>query len=234
MRIVSIVGLKNSGKTSLSVKIIKELKKRGYSVATVKDSHHQMEMDRENTDTWQHKEAGSDIVVGLGSTSFFNIREKLSLERLLFLIKAIKEPDFVVIEGFKTYNYPKIATSEEVVDEYTLELVNSFTITDEEIVTLTDKIENKTYDIVNTLFINNCGFNNGDDIAKGIIKDEINSNDLDKVDVNLSIDGKVVGLNRFVNDFIKESILGMLKSLKTEEYSVENQDTIEIIIRNKK
>ena len=234
MRIVSIVGLKDSGKTSLSVKIIKELKKRGYSVATIKDSHHQMEMDKENTDTWKHKEAGSSTIVGLGATSFFNIREKLPLERLLFLIKVINEPDFVVIEGFKTYNYPKIATSKEIVDDYTLELVDSFNITDDEISILTDKIEKKTYDIVNTLFTNNCGFNNGDEIAKGIINNEINIDDLDKIDVNLSIDGKVVGLNHFVNDFIKESILGMLKTLKTEEYSVESQNKIEIIINNNK
>ena len=49
MQIVSVVGRKNSGKTSLTVKIIEELKNRGYKVASIKHSHHQMEMDRENT-----------------------------------------------------------------------------------------------------------------------------------------------------------------------------------------
>lgn len=38
--------------------------------------------------------------------------------------------DFVVIEGFvKSYNYPKIVTSLDVVDEYTIAEVDSFSIT---------------------------------------------------------------------------------------------------------
>jgi molybdopterin-guanine dinucleotide biosynthesis protein B len=233
MKIISIVGKKDSGKTSLSVKIIKELKSRGYKVATIKDSHHKMEMDKKDTDTWKHKEAGSEIVVGIGETTFFNIRERLSLERMLFLIKLIDEPDFVVIEGFKKYNYAKIATSEDVVDDYTIESIDSFTITDDDIKTLTDKIEKNSYDITDTLFINDCGFNNGESIAKGIVNNEIDSNNLDDVNVNLSIDGKIIGLNKFVSNFIEESIVGMLKSLKTSEYGVEKEEKIEIIINRK-
>ncbi|WP_409200060.1 molybdopterin-guanine dinucleotide biosynthesis protein B [Methanobrevibacter sp. DSM 116169] len=233
MKIVSIVGMKDSGKTSLTTKIISELKNRGNKVATIKDSHHKMEMDRENTDTWKHKQAGSDIVTGVGNTTFFNIMEKLPLERILFLIKVIDEPDYVVIEGFKDYNYPKITTSEELIDEYTIEYVDSFKIKDEEIAPLVDKIENKSCDIVNTLFINNCGYNDGDSIAKGIISGEIDSKDLDKTDVSLSVDGKVIGLNKFVNNFLRESIVGMLKSLKTKQYDVKNKEKIEIAINKK-
>ena len=233
MQIISVVGMKNSGKTSLTVRIIKELSKKGYKIATIKDSHHKMEMDKENTDTWKHKQAGSEIVVGVGTTTFFNIMERLPLERLLFLLKIIDEPDFVVIEGFKDYKYSKIATSEEVVDDYTIELVNSFKITDEEVSTLTDKIEKESYDIINTLFINNCGYTDGDSIAKAIIDGQIKNNEVDDVDVSLSIDNKVVGLNKFVNKFIKETIIGMLKSLKTKEYSVNKKEKIEIAIKNK-
>ncbi|MCC7553728.1 MAG: molybdopterin-guanine dinucleotide biosynthesis protein B [Methanobacteriaceae archaeon] len=234
MKIISVVGKKNSGKTSLTIKIIKELKKRNYKVATIKDSHHKMEMDRENTDTWKHKEAGSEIIIGVGETSFINIQERLSLERLLFLIKILEEPDFVVIEGFKEYKYSKIATSKESFDDYTIQYVDSFNITDDEIVNLVDEIENKSYDILNTLFINNCGFNDGESIAKGIINEKIELEDLDKTNVNLSIDGKVIGLNKFVNKFISDTIMGMLNSLKTKEYSADKKEKIEIIINNKK
>ena len=41
MRICSVVGNKDSGKTSLTVRIIKELKKR-FKVASIKHSHHNM------------------------------------------------------------------------------------------------------------------------------------------------------------------------------------------------
>ncbi|MDD3408788.1 MAG: molybdopterin-guanine dinucleotide biosynthesis protein B, partial [Methanobacteriaceae archaeon] len=111
MRICSVVGNKDSGKTSLTVRIIKELKKRDFKVASIKHSHHNMVMDKEGTDTFKHKEAGSETVVGIGSSTFFNTDKQLSLDRILFLIKIISEsePDFVVIEGFKGYNYPKIA-----------------------------------------------------------------------------------------------------------------------------
>ena len=128
MKIVSIVGKKNSGKTSLTVKVIEELTKRGYNVASIKHSHHTMEMDKENTDTWRHKQAGSNIVVGVGSTTFFNVRDDLDLNRILFLIKHLGNVDFVIIEGFKRYNYPKIATSPDVVDKYTIKEVDSFNI----------------------------------------------------------------------------------------------------------
>ena len=65
MRIISIVGLKNTGKTSLTSKIIKELTNRDFKVASIKHSHHQMEMDHEGTDTYKQMESGSDFVVGI-------------------------------------------------------------------------------------------------------------------------------------------------------------------------
>ncbi len=40
-------------------------------------------------------------------------------------------------------------------------------------------------------------------------------------------------LNAFVNDFLKETIIGMLKALKTTEYGVEDFNNIEISIKNK-
>ena len=233
MKVVSVVGKKNSGKTSLTIKIIKSLIKRGYKVATIKHSHHTMEMDKENTDTWKHKQAGSQVVVGIGSTTFFNVRNIIELDRLLFLIDLIDDIDFVVIEGFKKYNYPKIATSPEVVDEYTIKEVDSFKITSEEIEDLIDTIEEKSYGITNTLYLNECGYNNGDAIAKEIIKGNINTEELDSVDVSLSVDEKVVGVNEFVSDFMKQTIIGRLKTLNLKNFGAEDLNKVEILIKNR-
>lgn len=232
MQVVSVVGKKNSGKTSLTIKIIEALKGRGYKVATIKHSHHTMEMDKENTDTWRHKQAGSQLVVGIGSTTFFNVRQDMDLERLLFLIKIMDDVDFVVIEGFKKYNYPKIATSPNVVDEYTIKEVNSFEITPEEVEELIDLIEVKGYDIVNTLYNDNCGYNDGDSIAKDIINGKLDLSDLDSIDVSLSVDGKVVGVNEFVSDFIKQTVLGMLKTLNLEKFNAKGLNKVELLIKN--
>ena len=283
IKIISVVGKKDTGKTSLTVKIIKELRKRSFKVATIKHSHHMLEMDRENTDTWKHKEAGSETVVGIGSRTFFNINKDLSLERLLFLIKLIDEPDFVVVEGFKNYNYAKISTSKEINDEFTLKNVDALNIKDSEIPKLVDLIENYSYDILDTLYIDNCGLNDAESIGKAIIsqsqekkdneKDNIKENiieskeenigenkqdskennkeeknkeenkkkeiqmqleelEVEDIDVLLSINEKVIGVNSFVSSFMKNSILGMLNSLKTEEYGIKDFDKVELVINN--
>ena len=233
MKIVSIVGKKNTGKTSLTVKVIEELTKRGYNVASIKHSHHTMEMDRENTDTWKHKNAGSNVVVGIGSTTFFNVRKEMDLNRLLFLIKHMDNVDIVVIEGFKRYNYPKIATSPDVVDEYTIKQVDSFTIDYEGLTELVDLIEERSHDIVDTLFANNCGYNDGEAIACDIRNGNITVDNLDGVHSYLSIDGKVVGLNRFVSDYLKQSVLGVINTLNLKDYNVEDIQDIELIIPGK-
>lgn len=230
MKIVSIVGKKNTGKTSLTVKVIEELKKRGYNVASIKHSHHTMEMDKENTDTWRHKNAGSDVVVGIGSTTFFNVRKEMDLPRLLFLIKHMDDVDYVVIEGFKKYNYPKIITSPDVRDEYTIKEVDSFTIDKKGIEELADLIEKRGHDIVDTLFANNCGFNDGETIASEIRNGTLTVDQLDKTHSYLSIDGHVVGLNRFVSDYLKQSVIGVINTLNLDDYGVERIGKIELLI----
>ena len=230
MKIASVVGKKNTGKTSLTVKIIEELTRRGYNVASIKHSHHSIEMDKENTDTWKHKQAGANLVVGVGSTTFFNARKEHVLNRILYLLKHFGNFDFVIIEGYKSYNYPKIITSPNVRDEYTIKEVDSFTIDAQGVSELADLIEERGHDIVATLFANNCGYNDGEAIAAEIRNGNLNVEDLDDVQAYLSIDEKVVGLNRFVSDYIKQSILGVISTLNLEEYDVENVNKIEVVI----
>ncbi|MBQ2635470.1 MAG: molybdopterin-guanine dinucleotide biosynthesis protein B [Methanobrevibacter sp.] len=230
MKIASIVGKKNTGKTSLTVKVIEELTKRGYNVASIKHSHHSIEMDKANTDTWKHKQAGANLVVGVGSTTFFNARKEHDLNRILYLLKHFDEFDFVIIEGYKSYNYPKIITSPEVRDEYTIKEVNSFTIDEKGVSELADLIEERGHDIVDTLFANNCGFNNGEVIASEIRNGNLTVDELDNVHCYISIDEKVVGLNRFVSDYLKQNILGVISTLNLDDYSVRDVKKIELII----
>lgn len=216
----------------LTVKIIEELKKREYKVATIKHTHHIIEIDKENSDTWKHRNAGSDIVVGIGDKTFFNISKVYSLDRLLFLIKAIENPDFVIIEGFKKYSYSKVSTSRNLADEFTIKVIDPFKTNEEEIISLVDDIEKLSYDIIDTLYTNECGYTNGLDIGKAIIKKKLEY-DSNELDVSVSIDEKNIGLNYFVNNFIKNTITGMLKTLKTEEFGVKDFNKLEIIINKK-
>lgn len=230
MKIASIVGKKNTGKTSLTVKVIEELTRRGYNVASIKHSHHSIEMDKENTDTWKHKQAGANLVVGVGSTTFFNVRKEHDLNRILYLLKHFDAFDFVIIEGYKSYNYPKIITSPNVRDEYTIAEVDSFTIDAEGVSELADLIEQRGHDIVDTLFANNCGYNDGEAIASEIREGNLTVEELDSVHSYMSIDDKVVGLNRFVSDYLKQNILGVISTLNLDDYGVEDVRKIELII----
>ncbi|MDR2624190.1 MAG: molybdopterin-guanine dinucleotide biosynthesis protein B [Methanobrevibacter sp.] len=232
IRIFSIVGRKNTGKTLLSVRLIEKLKKRNYKVATIKHTHHVIEVDKENSDTWKHRIAGSDIVVGVGDKTFFNIDRVYSLDRLLFLIKLIENPDFVMIEGFKNYNYLKVSTSKDLVDEFTIKVIDPFKIDEDGINSLVNDIENLSFDIIDTLYTNECGYNDVLDIGRSIIKGELDYNP-DDLDVSVAIDENNIGLNFFVKDFIKNTIIGMLKTLKTEEFGVKNFNKLEVIVNKK-
>ena len=230
MKIASIVGRKNTGKTSLTGKVIEELTKRGYNVASIKHSHHSIEMDKENTDTWRHNQAGANLVVGVGSTTFFNARKEHDLNRILYLLKHFDEFDFVIIEGYKSYNYPKIITSPDVRDEYTIKEVDSFTIDEKGVSDLADLIEERGHDIVDTLFANNCGYNDGEAIASEIRNGNLTVGELDNIHCYMSIDEKVVGLNRFVSDYLKQNLLGVISTLNLEDYDVKDVKKIELLI----
>jgi molybdopterin-guanine dinucleotide biosynthesis protein B len=154
----------------------------------------------------------------------------MDLNRILFLIKNLDDFDFVIIEGYKSYNYPKIITSPDVRDEYTIAEVDSFAIDGEGVSKLADLIEQRGHDIVDTLFANNCGFNNGETIASEIRSGNLTVDDLDKVHCYLSIDGHVVGLNRFVSDYLKQSVNGVINTLNLDDYNVSNVGKIELII----
>ena len=50
--------------------------------------------------------------------------------------------------------------------------------------------------------------------------------------VKLVINGNDIELNKFTDDIIKETILGLLKAIKTSEYGVDEVKHVEIYIDN--
>ena len=57
-RILSIIGRKNAGKTTLTVALASELARRGRRVMTIKHTHHTPEVDRTGTDSYRHFQEG--------------------------------------------------------------------------------------------------------------------------------------------------------------------------------
>lgn len=108
--IVSFIGRSNSGKTTLIERVIPELVKAGYRVATVKHAGHGFDLDTEGKDSWRHKRAGASsvIVVSKGSLALFaDVSEQLKVEEVRdrFLDRSY---DLIIAEGWKSEGYPKI------------------------------------------------------------------------------------------------------------------------------
>ena len=117
--IVSIVGLSNSGKTTLIERVIPELVRAGYKVATVKHAGHGFDLDTEGKDSWRHKRAGASsvIVLSKGSMAMFaDVSDQMRVEdvRDRFLDTTY---DLIIAEGWKHEGYPKIVIVREQIGE---------------------------------------------------------------------------------------------------------------------
>jgi len=107
--IISIVGRSKSGKTTLIERLIPELIKRGYRVATIKHHGKDFQIDHEGKDSWRHKQAGAHTVV-ISSPQKVALIEDASQDLSLteLATRFIREADIIIAEGFKRDKHPKI------------------------------------------------------------------------------------------------------------------------------
>jgi len=114
MKVFSVYGYSQSGKTTTIEMLIRELKKRGYSVGTVKEIHFEeftMEVEGSNTD--RHRKAGADLVAarGLYETNIL-YKERLAMEDIL----KYYSQDYVILEGVTDFDVPKILCASSTED----------------------------------------------------------------------------------------------------------------------
>ncbi|PGL72552.1 molybdopterin-guanine dinucleotide biosynthesis protein B [Bacillus sp. AFS055030] len=125
--ILQIVGYQNSGKTTLTKKLIKQANQRGLVAATIKHHGHGGAPDTEieQKDSSRHLDAGAIVssVEGDGvlqlRTNFINwdLKKTIQLYRLF-------SPDIIFIEGYKRESYPKVVL---IRSEDDLKLLDSLT-----------------------------------------------------------------------------------------------------------
>lgn len=107
----SIVGNKNSGKTTLTVAVIAELARRGRRVMSVKHGHH-FRVDSPGTDSWRHRhEGGAERVLLAGPDEFavmggWETGSEPPLD--LLLSRHLAEAEIVVVEGYRHEELPKV------------------------------------------------------------------------------------------------------------------------------
>lgn len=212
MPYVSIVGKSGSGKTSLIERLIKEFKRRGYRVASVKHCPHGMEIDKPGKDSWKFSQAGSDAVVfsSLDKLVFVkNVDGDSSIAEILRMIGG--DFDLVLIESYKKDRVPKIEVHrKELGDDFICPTKSlSAIITDEKL-----KIDKPQFPINDTSAI-------ADFIEKNFVFKP-------KRDTSLFVNGKQVPIKLFVKDFMAKALLAMVSTLK----GIGEIKNLDISIRN--
>ena len=122
-----IVGWKNSGKTLLVQKLIEYFTKKNLIVASIKHAHHDFDIDKPGTDSYLHRQAGSQQVIVSSSKRWAKIVELkgTSEKKLNELLLELDSPDIVIIEGFKDASHPKIEIIKKDSDNYLFPKINN-------------------------------------------------------------------------------------------------------------
>ena len=110
MRIVSIIGHKNAGKTTLLVALAREFKRLNRRVATIKHASHPALVDRDGTDTWRHFHEGSaerTMIVSPDTRVLFE-RAPDETDPETLARTYMRDVDLVLVEGFKRAPLPKV------------------------------------------------------------------------------------------------------------------------------
>ena len=117
--VLCFVGRSNSGKTTLIERLIPELVKAGYRVATIKHAGHGFDLDTEGKDSWRHKRAGASTVMVLSKGSlamFSDVDDDIHISDLRdrFLDASV---DLIIAEGWKSEGFPKIVVVRDQMGE---------------------------------------------------------------------------------------------------------------------
>lgn len=109
-RVFGITGWKNSGKTTLTERLVTELTGRGWKVSTIKHAHHDFDIDKPGTDSFRHRQAGASevaIVSGRRWALMHELRgeDEPTLDEVLGRIAPC---DMVLVEGYKREGHLKI------------------------------------------------------------------------------------------------------------------------------
>src|SRR5262252_6930111 len=110
MRIISVVGLKDAGKTTLVVALAREFQRRRRRVATIKHSTHSADVDRQGSDSWRHYNEGNADGVLIAAPDMRALFERRAdeAEPEALARQYFADRDLVIVEGFNQSAVPKI------------------------------------------------------------------------------------------------------------------------------
>jgi len=105
-----MIGWSGSGKTTLITQLIPELIERGYSVSSMKHTHHNFDIDKPGKDSFEHRVAGAKQVLITGTKRWALLNENRDQDEpnIDELLTRMDPVDLVLIEGFKRHPHSKM------------------------------------------------------------------------------------------------------------------------------
>ncbi|MBT4333493.1 MAG: molybdopterin-guanine dinucleotide biosynthesis protein B [Candidatus Cloacimonetes bacterium] len=249
MKVFSVAGYHHTGKTTVTVELIKNLKERGFTVTSIKDIHNEnFTMEKEGSNSWKHAQASGDTVIARGISETYQIwNRQLSLNEMLSNLKS----DFVVVEGMKNVALPRIicAKDEEQLEELidgTVFAISGIYANDHDkykdfktfnsknqMKELTDLVIEKVFHVLplpNLECCRECGMNCRE-MVSGILAGR-NSREDCKTDRNLDIEIEIGGKDLNIVPYVQKTLRDVIKAYVKNLKGYQDGDSIDIKIRD--
>lgn len=248
MKVFSVAGHHHTGKTTLVIELIKELRRRGFNVTSIKDIHNEdFTMEKEGSNSWKHAQASGNTVIARGVSETYQIwNRQLSLNEMLSHLKS----DYIVVEGMKYVALPRIICAKD--DEQLKELVDGtvFAISGkyadkhekykdikvlkskDQLKELTDLVIEKVFPVLPLPKLECCGEcgMNCREMVSGILAGRNTREDCKtdrNLDIQIEIGGEDINIVPYVQNTLKDIIKAYVKNLK----GYHEGDSIDIKIR---
>ncbi len=236
-RAIAIVGFKGAGKTQVVEALVGELTRRGLRVGTLKHASRTHLLDTPGKDTWRHREAGSvasAILTSEGAAMFLN-----QTVGVTDAVEKLGSLDIVVLEGFKSLdavariivprcdedvealtNGLEVAISSPSVEGLSIGEMGAPVIPLSRVRDLADLVESKAFPLLLGLNCDGCGYESCRDLAQAILAGEAEAEkcvNYWRGAVRLKVNDRVVAMNPFVQEIMRNVVLGIVRALRGGE-----------------
>ncbi len=225
LKIAGIVGYKNSGKTTLTLALARELTGRDHQVAVIKHTSHSLDVPGKDTAILGESVGQVAIISPQESGVFW--KKPLSLEDIIPYLEA----DIILVEGFKTeQTFPKIVCLRGEPDDRDLfdglamcavgpvdyvERADVPLLSRDEVGKIADMVEEKAFKLP-SLDCGGCGHERCYDLAREIVAGTGSVGECISLQpaTEVRIDGQPMPMNSFISGIVRSTILGLLSPLK--------------------
>ncbi len=231
MRLFTVYGNSNTGKTTLLTNIIKALKNEGKKVAYLKLTKHKGPFDVEGKDTQRARDNGADKI-GLVHDRGVVLWDYTKKPHLVDLIRRnFLSFDFVLIEGNAELAVTRIKCiskeEEKDSDELVLYYCSFADIKDtlhpvRDFARILSIVKERSVPLLPHLDCAECGFPTCKEFLQNYLEGRVKIRDCKVLYENavvVRVNGKRIEMKSFVQEFVGSTILGALSVLRGFEYS---------------